>query len=162
MNILANLFAKLKERRAAMMENQTEVEAPVWCIAGNVILEHSFGEAHEIRRGTKHFAPGAKVYCISFRQGAEALVVGRHRKSKRWIRIYIRTAYLTNLRAELVYNPQVVRALNSFAHARWDGSAATKTLAEQIVAVPWLQNASGGEQPFVIREKAEGSGDEQT
>ncbi len=36
----------------------------MWSLVGNVINEHEFREEKEIRRGSKHFSPGTKVYCI--------------------------------------------------------------------------------------------------
>ncbi len=36
----------------------------VWCLVGNIVEEHEFGEEKEIRKGTKHFSPNAKVYCF--------------------------------------------------------------------------------------------------
>jgi hypothetical protein len=47
---------------------RTEAEAPAeptdWCLVGNIVEEHRFGESKELRRGSKHFTPGTKVYCL--------------------------------------------------------------------------------------------------
>ena len=55
-------------------------------MVANVVHERPYGpEGAEIRRGTKHFAPGAKVYVFSFfwgMGGEQVTVIGRHRKSK--------------------------------------------------------------------------------
>ena len=33
-----------------------------WCLVGNIIEKHPYGEEHEIRYGSKHFSGGTKVY----------------------------------------------------------------------------------------------------
>ena len=33
-----------------------------WCLVGTIVETPEFGEEHEIRHGTKHFPPGAKVF----------------------------------------------------------------------------------------------------
>ena len=34
-----------------------------WYLVANVIENQSYGENHEIRKGTKHFTPHTKIYC---------------------------------------------------------------------------------------------------
>ena len=33
-----------------------------WCLVGNIVAEHEYGEDREIRWGNKQFRPGAKVF----------------------------------------------------------------------------------------------------
>ena len=33
-----------------------------WCLVGNIVEAHEYGEAHEIRYGSRQFRPDAKVY----------------------------------------------------------------------------------------------------
>lgn len=33
-----------------------------WCLVGNIVNEHEYGESHEIRHGNKQFRQGAKVF----------------------------------------------------------------------------------------------------
>ena len=73
------------------MEDSTESE---FCIIGNIVDKHFYGEQKEIRRGTKHFRPNAKVYCLPEFGGMgheTMVVVGVPRKSKRFIKIAIPT-----------------------------------------------------------------------
>ena len=35
-----------------------------WCLVGNIVQTHEYGENHETRIGTKHFSQGTKVYCM--------------------------------------------------------------------------------------------------
>src|SRR5437762_2146406 len=93
-------------------------EAPAeptdWCLVGNVIEEHAFGEAKEIRRGSKHFTPGTKVYCLPSQWGdgyEKAVVVGLARGSRRWVTVVMPTDLITNWRAKVVYKPAVLRRI---------------------------------------------------
>jgi len=115
-----------------------------------------------IRRGTKHFAPGAKVYCLpplwdayhKCRGVDHIVVVGRHRRSHRYIALVMPTEWLTNWRVQLVYSPAVKRRMvhavwerrawlgPTVANLRagkliWDGSADSKARAEQRAA--WMR-----------------------
>ena len=55
-----------------------------WCLVGNIVQTHEYGENHETRIGAKHFSPGTKVYCMpgNWGDGYENIVViAKHRKS---------------------------------------------------------------------------------
>jgi hypothetical protein len=83
-------------------------DGPIWCVAANVLINRPTGPGGaEIRHGTKHFAPGAKVYAINYHWD-RVEVVGRHRKSKRFCTMILDPKYLSNWRAELVYSPHVI------------------------------------------------------
>jgi hypothetical protein len=47
--------------QASLKKNPDEIEF-IWSLVGNIVDAHFFGEQKEIRRGTKHFSPGTKVY----------------------------------------------------------------------------------------------------
>ena len=86
-----------------------------------------------MRRGTKHFSPGAKVYCFHALWGdgyEHVQVVGRHRGSHRYFKMIVSSRYLINWRVELVYSPHVIREFEG----HWDGSEKSKELAEKIVS----------------------------
>lgn len=88
-----------------------------WCLVANVVKTRRTGPGGvEIRSGTKHFAPGAKVYVIAayWGMGGETVtVVGRHRKARRFITIATKSKYLTNWRAALVYSPAVLQRIDA-------------------------------------------------
>ena len=67
---------------------------PIWCVVANVAEETGRGPGgREIGRGTKHFPPGAKVYCSPplWGDGYERIrVVGRHRGSHRYVTMVVR------------------------------------------------------------------------
>jgi hypothetical protein len=93
------------------MSEPEEKLQPAWCIVANVVHERPYGDGGaEIRRGTKQFAPSAKVRIVSFRRVGEenVTVVGRHRKSHRYITLITLCKWLVNWRVELVYSPHIL------------------------------------------------------
>jgi len=87
----------------------------IWGVVANVVLERPYGPAGvERRRGTKQFAPGAKVHVfqrIGWSDWRRIRVLGRHRRSGRRIELTMGVEYLANWRAEAVYSPFVIRRL---------------------------------------------------
>lgn len=81
------------------------------CIIGNIVDKHFYGSIKEIRRGTKHFRPNTKVYCLPEFPGMAhetMVVVGLHRKSKRLIKIAIPTKRVKNFRLKNIYKPVII------------------------------------------------------
>jgi hypothetical protein len=83
-----------------------------WCVVANVAEQTVQGEDHEVRRGVKHFAPGAKVWVLPPQWGdggEQVCVVGRHRGRGRHglIRMVMPRRHLTNFRVRGVYSPAV-------------------------------------------------------
>ncbi|MDB5332428.1 MAG: hypothetical protein JWP03_3579 [Phycisphaerales bacterium] len=130
-------------------------DAPVWGVAANVAMEHRYGPGGaETRRGTKHFAPGAKVFVYEFMWGyggTNVTVVGRHRKSKRFIRITMPSNRLVNWRAELVYSPYIAKQFrDSGEFGKFaPGSEDARRHAEEIVAGYIARGTKS--QPFLTR-----------
>lgn len=112
----------------------------VWCVVANVRKETAYGkDGGKVRRGSKHFAPGAKVYCFPplWGDGYESIkVVGRHRKTHRYVTMVIESRYLENWRAELAYSPHVIRQFGG----EWDGSKRSQGQAEQLAS--WKEHGS--------------------
>jgi len=89
-------------------------EPGYYCLVGNVVKEHAFGTAHELKQGTKHFTPGTKVYCLPSQWGdgyEKIIAVGICRKSRRWITVVMQTEHITNWRGKSVYSPVVLKRL---------------------------------------------------
>ena len=111
---------------------------PIWCVAANVRDSIPFGHgAVETRQGTRKFHAGAKVYLASafWGTGAEDVTVVGHYRGKGYITASLKTRYLTNWRAELVYSPAVIARLKQIPEwnrLKWNSSADSKTLAEQM------------------------------
>jgi hypothetical protein len=118
-------------------------------------MERAYGPGGtEKRRGTKHFAPGAKVYVYDFfwgTAGERVTVMGRHRKSHRFMRISMSARHLTNWRAELVYSPAVAKVIreNSEFGSLDAGSDRARRRAEEIAAQYTKDGAPS--QPYVTR-----------
>lgn len=105
---------------------------PLWCVVANVVNEHPVGENKEIKRGTKHFPAGAKVYCFPplWGDGYQKIqVVGHHRGSHKLITLVMRSKLLENWRVKMVYSPQVIERLQEY----WNDSAESKEMATNIV-----------------------------
>jgi hypothetical protein len=128
----------------------TELE-PTLALVGNVVAERLYGPFGEIRTGTKHFVPGAKVY-VNEALGDDAVyVTGQHRGSKRLVSVVTQRKHLHNWRPQVVYKPAVLRRLdevgNYCAHFRADVDQ--RAFAEEV-AERW-----NGEEHFSVREQTE-------
>jgi hypothetical protein len=103
-------------------------------------MERPYGSGGaEKRRGTKHFAPGAKVYVYDFFWGVggeSVTVMGRHRKSRRFIQLSMPAKHLANWRAELAYSPAVAKVIRENAEfgSLDAGSERAHRHAEEIAA----------------------------
>ncbi|HLP95053.1 MAG TPA: hypothetical protein VK168_13510 [Saprospiraceae bacterium] len=90
-------------------------EAPfVWCLIGNIKEQTEQGTEHELRQGTKHFSPGAKIYCmpVMWGDGYENIqVIGLHRKSKKYICIVMPSRHITGWRLQKVYKPYILQLM---------------------------------------------------
>jgi hypothetical protein len=115
------------------VDEQQQV-VPVWCPVANMTSERPYGPGGQItKRGSKHFAPGAKLYFLhvmGYQGGDPQLeLVGRHRGSHRFVTMIVSLSWLENWRVNLVYSPQVAKEL----HPYWDGTPASKAKAESYV-----------------------------
>ncbi len=94
-----------------------------WCLVGNIAASRQFGPGGlEQRPGTKHFSAGTKVYClpVQWGDGYESIVaIGRHRGSKAFVKMVIRSEWVTNWRAKVVYQPAVLALLCAEGHRNW-------------------------------------------
>jgi hypothetical protein len=105
----------------------------VWCLVGNIVWDHPYGEQQETRRGTKHFSPGAKVYCFPTQWGdgyEKIKVIGRPRNTTRFVFVVIRSAYVTNWRLDKVYSPHVKRLM--LENHGWDDSERSRQAIEEM------------------------------
>lgn len=97
------------------MTDEPITPASQWCLVGNIVHERRYGEGgNQVRQGTRHFAPGTKVYCLPAQWGdgyEHIVVIGRHRGSHGWATMVIESAWVTNWRAQVVYEPAVLRRI---------------------------------------------------
>lgn len=97
---------------------------PQWCLVGNIVKERPIGEGGvEIKKGTKHFSPGTKIYAFPAQWGdgyERIIVVGRHRGSKDFVTMVIKADWVTNWRAKVVYSPEVLHRLQEGVCRLWE------------------------------------------
>ena len=102
------------------MENQISSQ---WCLVGNIKDKRPYGlNGHEERAGTKHYSAGTEVFCLPVQWGdgyEKIVVVGRHRGSKKFSKMIIRSDWITNWRAKVVYSPEVIRLLTQDGFRNW-------------------------------------------
>lgn len=114
-----------------------------WCLVGNIVEKHEFGEEHELKHGTKHFRPGAKVFINLVYGGMgheHILVIGIPRHMKTYIEIVIRRAHVCNLRVQKVYKPAVLKLMNASEWDWWDNSDETRETLEK--SAEWMNAAA--------------------
>ena len=103
-----------------------------WCLVGNIIEERPYGHGgEEIKKGTKHFAPNTKVYCLPAQWGdgyEQIIVIGQHRGAKKIKTMIISSDWVENWRAKVVYSPEIIRRI------------------EKVTGEPWRQNWKSQEQ----------------
>lgn len=118
----------------------------VWCLVGNIVGEHAVGENKEIRKGTKHFSPGTKVYCFPpmWGDGYERIyVIGRPRQSARFIKVIIKSNLVTNWRLQKVFKPHIKQEM--IKTNGWDETEESKERALTLLN-SILKNKAGEEQ----------------
>lgn len=109
-----------------------------FCTAiGNIIAERPYGPGgEEMRTGTKHFRPGAKVYIIDWFPGMcyDVVVIGHHRKSNRPIKAIIKAKYIENIRVKSCYSIAATRLIKEH-QATHPAPELTQEFAEKICSV---------------------------
>ena len=98
------------------MERIKDINQPLFLLVGNIVAERTFGTKNEIRKGTKHFSAGTKVYIIDWYPGMceTIIVIGLNKKTKRLIRICLKVDSVENLRIRAVYKPKIIYKISMF------------------------------------------------
>jgi hypothetical protein len=112
----------------------------VYCLVGNIIEKHEYGENKEIKYGTKHFAPGTKVICYPalWGDGYENIyVIGKPRKTFKLIKIIMRREYIRNFRLKRIYDKRIINEM--YHNGGWNNSIKTK---EEIMKMAKYLNAN--------------------
>lgn len=107
----------------------------IWCVVGNIVEEHELGVGKELKKGTKHFSPGTKVFCFPplWGDGYEnIIIIGRPRKSNRFVKIVMKSDLIENWRVKKVYNPYVKSQM--LKDNGWDDTQESRAKATEIVA----------------------------
>lgn len=121
-------------RRSCIMDEIQEEREWQWCLVGNIVEEHEYGEEHVIKHGTKHFRPNAKVFINLVYGGMgheNILVIGVPRHLKKYIEVVIRRKYVCNFRVQKVYKPAVLKLMNNSVWDWWGNSEETREMLEK-------------------------------
>ncbi|MDE7289900.1 MAG: hypothetical protein K2N71_10430 [Oscillospiraceae bacterium] len=111
-----------------MSENVINKDTPCaeqewrWCLVGNIVGAHEFGEAHEIKYGTKHFSSGTKVFVnlvYGGRGHERIMVIGVPRHSRNYIEVVIPSKYVENFRIQKVFKPAVLKRMENSDYEWW-------------------------------------------
>ena len=112
-----------------------------WCLVGNIVDQHPYGQEHTIMRGNKQFRPGAKVYInlVYMGMGSEAvLVIGKPRRSSRLIEIAVKRKLICSFRVQKVFDPAVLKKMDASEHS-WYGCA--DEVHEELMHIAAIFNA---------------------
>ena len=110
-----------------------------WCLVGNIVEEHEYGEEHIIRFGNRQFRPNAKVYVNLIYGGMgheKVLVIGLPRHSKDYIEIVIARKYVCNFRLQKGFKPAVLKRIKNSEWSWWGNTEESRSRI--ISALEWL------------------------
>lgn len=108
-----------------------------WCLVGNIVKTHEYGEDHEIKTGSRHFAPGAKVYMapVQWGDGYERItVIGKPRKRRNYVEVIMRSELIENLRMQKVFTPAVLKKMDQSEYHWW-----TNTESDRDEVIEYLE-----------------------
>ena len=110
------------ERYSSIEEYNLNGHNWCWCLVGNIVKEHKYGEEHEVIYGTKHFSYHSKVYLAPIQWGdgyENVVVIGFPRHGYKVIEIIIKSRYIENYRMQKVYKPAILKRMCSSKHWWW-------------------------------------------
>ena len=120
---LDEFYEKYKATIAESYEVFTEQgHSWCWCLVGNIVQEHEYGEEHEIKYGTKQISRGTKVFLapIQWGDGYEYIVViGKPRYGSKYIEVVTRSKYIENYRMKKVYKPAILKRMCTSQYRWW-------------------------------------------
>jgi len=86
-----------------------------YILVGNIIDRHVYGEEKEVKSGTKHFRPGAKVYLFPKYGGMgheKMPVFGLPKNSFKKIHVTITTNLIKNVRVKKTYDTRLIQKVD--------------------------------------------------
>ena len=113
------------EKVEFLMFDDSNEKTWVWCLVGNIVESHEYGEDKVLLTGTKQFRPGAKVYMAPSNWGdgyENIVVIGCPRHSRHYIEIITRSVYVENYRIQKVYTPFLLKMMENSEFLWWDDS----------------------------------------
>ena len=112
-----------------------------WCLVGNIIDEHTYGVEKEISHGTKHFSPGAKVYCAMsmWSDGYDRIgVIGSPRHGRKHIEVIMESNRIENFRLQKCYNPAILKIMKQRHYGWWGNTDEDREEIKHYLS--WLPN----------------------
>lgn len=103
---------EVKSLQSIGITYKTEEPEWVWALVGNIVEEHEYGPDHEIRKGTKHFAPGTKVFLSKYGYDNGIPVIGHPRHGKNYITVFVKYNQIENHRLQKVYKPEILKIMS--------------------------------------------------
>ena len=103
-----------------------------WCLVGNIVKEHPYGEEHIMRTGTRHFRPGTKVYCAPMNWGDydKLVVIGHPRHGKMYIEVIMERKKIENFRLQKCFRPAVLNIMKKEHFTWWGNTEEDKNMIE--------------------------------
>jgi hypothetical protein len=101
--------------------------------------EVEWGEAKDLRSGSKHFKANAKVYIIGAHRGScqTVIAIGHHRKSGRIIRIQMQIKYFQDFKLGYLYSKKGLSLYHEFFEDILPGYRPTEEMmAELVMTLP--------------------------
>lgn len=130
----AILEAFEQQRNPRKLPEETEF---IYCLVGNIVPCYYKGEEKKVTRGTKHFAPNAKLYVlprIGNYKGERVRAIGFSRKNRRFTLVRMPVRLITNWRLKKVYKKEIIQIM--FDNRGWrDTEIDRNTILNMI---PWL------------------------
>lgn len=85
--------------------------SPSWCLTARVKDKNTVGEDHRVVHGTRHFAPGTKVWLHPPNREGRVGAIGVPRYSDKLTRIVMDARKLEGFDVEMVYDKEILAAL---------------------------------------------------
>jgi hypothetical protein len=121
------------EKALRSFEEEDEHPGWIWCLVGNIVDEHLYGPDKVVREGTKHFRPGAKVYCLDAYWGSggeRVIVMGLPRKKRHLIKTVLDCRLIHNFRLQKVFDKRIIRT-NGYT---WSNTNEAQILIKRLAA----------------------------
>lgn len=117
------------------MENSKEQKWR-YCLVGNIVERHEFGEEKDLRIGSKQFSPGAKVYIAPANWGdgyEKVIVIGCPRKMKGYIEVVTKCDYIENFRLQKVFKPCILKIMDESKYVWWKNTEEDKERINRLI-----------------------------
>ena len=124
----------------------------IWCLTARVVDENVVGETKKPVRGTRHFAPGTKVYLEAPHWDGRVAAIGVPRYANKRIRVVMSLDRLEGFALERVFDPEVIAALQH-PYQTWPYTSMARS---ELGGTPWDESDESRELIGRLVEKLNG------